>query len=43
VCNKLYDLLAQAARQSHERMYTVAAGLEPPFDEPVEYLPKLFM
>jgi hypothetical protein len=43
VCNKPYEPLAQAARQSHERMYAVAAGLEPPFDEPVEYLPKLFM
>lgn len=43
VCNKPYEPLAQAARLSHERMYTVAAGLEPPFDEPVEYLPKLFM
>ncbi|MCL6476045.1 MAG: hypothetical protein K6U75_13455 [Firmicutes bacterium] len=43
MCNKPYELLAQAARQSHERMYAVAAGPEPPIDEPVEYLPKLFM
>ncbi|MCS7309747.1 MAG: hypothetical protein NZ741_05955, partial [Armatimonadetes bacterium] len=43
VCNKPYEPLAQAARQSHERLYAVAAGLQPPFDEPVEYLPKLFL
>ncbi len=43
VCNKPYEPLAEAARTSHERMYRVASGLEPPYDEPVEYLPKLFM
>ena len=43
VCNRPYEALAQAARASHERLYSVAAGAEPPFnDEPV-YLPLLFM
>lgn len=43
ICNKPCEPLAQAARRSHESMYAVAAGVEPPFDEPVEYLPKLFV
>ncbi len=43
VCNKPYAPLAEAARLSHERMYLVATGAEPPYDEPIEYLPKLFL
>ena len=43
VCNKPYAPLAEAARQSHSRMYVVASGAEPPCDELVEYLPKLFL
>ncbi len=43
VCNKPYAPLAEAARQSHSRMYVVASGAEPPCDELVKYLPKLFL
>ena len=43
VCNRPYEALTQAARASHERLYPVAAGVQPPYnDEPV-YLPLLFM
>jgi len=43
VCNRPYEPLAEAARQSHERLYAVAAGELKPFDDAPEYLPKLFM
>lgn len=43
VCNNPYEPLVRSARLSHERMYLVAEGVEKPFDEPVHYLPKLFM
>lgn len=42
VCNRPYDALCDAARASHQRMYSVAAGAEPPFDVPVVHLPMLF-
>jgi hypothetical protein len=41
--NRPYAELAEAARKTHERLYTVAAGEIPPFNEPPEYLPKLFV
>ena len=43
VCNRPYEPLCSAARASHERMYAVATGKLPPFDEAPEYLPKLFV
>jgi len=43
VCNRPYEPLAAAARRSHERLYDVAAGTAPPYDDAPEYLPKLFM
>jgi hypothetical protein len=43
VCNRPYEALAKAARQSHERLYDVADGKLPPFDEEPVYLPLLFM
>ena len=43
VCNRPYDALVAAARASHGRMYPVAASYADPFDDPPEYLPKLFM
>jgi len=43
VCSRPYPELAAAARESHSRMYTVAAGTENPCAEAPEYLPKLFM
>jgi hypothetical protein len=42
VCNKPYSDLSQAAIQSHERIYDLANGKEKPFDEVIEYLPKLY-
>jgi hypothetical protein len=41
-CNRPYDPLAAAARQSHERLYEVASGKVEPFNEVPKYLPKLF-
>jgi hypothetical protein len=43
VCNRPYEPLAAAARLSHERLYLVAAGQVPPFEDTPEYLPMLFM
>ena len=43
VCNRPYEPLVNAARQSHERMYQVAAGTEEPFEDAPEYYPPLFM
>lgn len=34
VCHRPYDALASAARETHERLYAVAAGSETPFDQP---------
>jgi hypothetical protein len=42
VCNKPYLELGQAARKSHERMYDLVNGKVEPFDEKLEYLPKLY-
>jgi hypothetical protein len=43
VCNRAYDELGRAAILSHERMYQVADGKAEPFNEKLEYLPKLFL
>lgn len=43
VCNRPYEPLAEAARQSHERLYEVAAGDAAPYNDAPEYLPKLFL
>lgn len=43
VCNRPYDTLCRAARASHERLYDLALGKVQPFDDPPEYLPKLFV
>jgi hypothetical protein len=43
VCNRVYEELAEAARASHERLYSVAAGEVEPYGEEPEYLPLLFM
>jgi hypothetical protein len=42
VCDRSYEPLAEAARASHERLYAVAAGELPPYDEAPEYLTRLF-
>ena len=41
VCNRPYERICTAARESHERMYRVASGEDEPWDVPVEYLPRL--
>jgi hypothetical protein len=43
VCNRPYELLCDAARTSHERLYDVALGKVEPFADRPEYLPKLFL
>jgi hypothetical protein len=42
VCNRPYSELSQASIQSHERMYDLTNGKDKPFDEVIEYLPKLY-
>ncbi len=42
VCHRPYEALASAARQTHERLYAVAAGQVPPCTETPTYLPLLF-
>lgn len=43
VCHRPYEPLVEAARQSHERMYAVAAGEVAPYADAPAYLPMLFM
>ena len=43
VCHRPYEPLAEAARLSHERLYSVAAGQIAPYDDPPTYLPRLFV
>jgi hypothetical protein len=43
VCNRPYESLCRAARASHERLYDLALGKVPAFDDAPEYLPKLFV
>ncbi len=42
VCNRRYDDLAMAARQSHERLYRVRSGEVMPYRDRPRYLPKVF-
>jgi hypothetical protein len=41
-CHRPYTALAEAARETHARLYAVAAGQVTPFDEAPVYLAKLF-
>ena len=43
VCNRPYEALAADARVTHERVYPVAAGQVAAYNDPPEYLPKLFL
>jgi hypothetical protein len=43
VCNHPYEALCAAARSTHERLYSVAAGQLAPFADAPAYLPMLFM
>lgn len=42
VCGRPYEPLVAAARVTHERLYDVATGQLPPFNDLPEYLPLLF-
>lgn len=42
VCNHSYEALVQAARQTHDALYDIAAGRQAPFANAPEYLQKLF-
>jgi len=42
VCNRPYQPLGQAARLTHEVLYRVATGEIEPYNNPPEYLPRLF-
>jgi hypothetical protein len=41
ICNRPYKELVEAAKQTHLRMYEVAAGKEKPFDEVIEKIPSI--
>jgi hypothetical protein len=43
ICNRSYDALGRAAITSHQRMYAVADGRADPFNERLEYLPKVYL
>jgi hypothetical protein len=43
VCHRIYEPLAEAARETHERLYQVAAGLEQPFAAAPEIMERLNM
>ena len=43
ICNQPHHPLCDAAIKSHERMYQLAEGRVDPYDDPPEYLPKLFI
>jgi hypothetical protein len=42
VCNKPYDDIADAGRQTHVAMYDIAVKKQKPFDTPPHYFQKLF-
>ena len=42
VCNRPYQEMAKAGRISHASMYKIAAGRKKPFNNPPEYLTKVF-
>jgi hypothetical protein len=43
ICHRTYDEMGQAAIGSHEAMYEIASGRQPPFAAAPVYLPKLFL
>ncbi|HEY3280981.1 MAG TPA: hypothetical protein VGN26_01795 [Armatimonadota bacterium] len=43
VCNRPYEPLQAAATETHRRLYDVARGAQPPFEDAPEYLPKVFL
>lgn len=43
ICHRPYEDLVAAAQASHDRMYAVARGHVPAFNDPPKYLPRLFV
>ena len=43
VCSRPHEPLCKAARNSHEALYEIVAGIRAPFDDAPQYLPKLFL
>ncbi len=43
ICHRPYELLVNAARQTHQRLYRLAAGELPPYKRRPKYLPMLFL
>ena len=43
ICNRPYEPLYLAARESHEAFYAIASGQREPYTQAPEYLPKLFL
>ena len=42
ICMQPYNELADQARLSHERMYNVASGKEPPFNKEIRKVPQIY-
>ncbi|MGC9328653.1 MAG: hypothetical protein ACP5I1_13540 [Candidatus Hinthialibacter sp.] len=42
ICNKPYEEICESARTAHQKMHEIASGVEPPFEDKPEYLPRLF-
>lgn len=42
VCNRPYEALSNVARESHRRLYDIAAGTVEPYSDSPEFLPRLF-
>jgi len=42
ICNKPYEELVKAAKETHERMYQVAGGKEKPFDKVIKKVPQIY-
>ncbi|MBZ0294630.1 MAG: hypothetical protein K8L99_18845 [Anaerolineae bacterium] len=42
ICNRPYEVLVQAAREAHARMYAVALGEAEPYSAAPEFLPRFF-
>jgi hypothetical protein len=41
ICNLPYRELTEAAKQTHKKMYEIASGKEPPFNEIIERIPPI--
>jgi hypothetical protein len=43
VCNRPYQEMAASAKTAHNNIYPIANGDKEAYNEPIEYLPKLFL